>query len=85
MSADPNDACARDGCTFFPMLVPVGDWILPAAHCSHACADYVWLERTLAAAPRTNATPDALEAMEELRQLLDERQAPTDVGPLVEF
>ncbi|MFF9849954.1 hypothetical protein [Streptomyces litmocidini] len=67
------------------MLVPVGDWILPAVHCSNACADFVWLERALAIAPATDAMPNALEAMEELRQLLDARQEPTDVGPLVEF
>ncbi|MEV7370361.1 hypothetical protein AB0O51_05685 [Streptomyces sp. NPDC090301] len=85
MPADPNEPCARDGCNFLPMLVPVRDWLLPAVHCSHACGDFVWLERTLAAAPVVDATPAAVEAMERLRQLLDARQEPTDVGPLVTF
>lgn len=85
MPADPTEPCARHGCGFLPMLVPVRDWILPANHCSDACADYTWLERTLSTAPVTDATPDALVAMEELRQLLDARQEPNDMGPLVNW
>ncbi|MYV64569.1 hypothetical protein GT043_01025 [Streptomyces sp. SID2131] len=64
----------------------MGDrWLVPTNYCSDACADFVWLERTLATAPTTAETPKALEAMEGLRKLLDERQEPNDVGPLVVF
>ncbi|MFE2012314.1 hypothetical protein [Streptomyces sp. NPDC059491] len=85
MPADPNEPCARDGCHFLPMSTMVGDVLMPTLHCSHACGDYVWLERTLATAPVTDATSVALTAMLWLREELDARRDPTDIGPLVRF
>ncbi|MEF9881572.1 hypothetical protein [Streptomyces sp. P9-A4] len=67
------------------MLTMVGDVGLPTVHCSHACADYTWLERTLATAPDTALTPMAEAGMEKLRDALDARREPTDIGPLVEL
>ncbi|MFD3659232.1 hypothetical protein ACFWVF_01305 [Streptomyces sp. NPDC058659] len=67
------------------MLTMVGDVLLPTAHCSHTCADFLWLERTLATAPVTADTPVAKAGMEKLRAALDARREPTDIGPLVEF
>ncbi|MFE5908908.1 hypothetical protein ACFQ6B_07440 [Streptomyces wedmorensis] len=85
MPADPNEPCARDGCTFLPELVMIADTALPTVYCGAGCADYVWLERTLARAPITEDTPLAREGMRKLRDALDARREPADIGPLVEL
>ncbi|WP_406864003.1 hypothetical protein ABZO31_27655 [Streptomyces sp. HUAS MG47] len=66
-----------------PMLVMIDGSALPAVHCSHACADYRWLERMLADAPATPETAAALEVLDDLRRLLDARREPSDIGPLL--
>ncbi|MGW1928271.1 hypothetical protein [Streptomyces sp. NPDC001919] len=85
MPADPNEPCARDGCTFLPEHVMVANMALPAVYCGDACADFVWLERTLANAPLTEDTIPAWAQMRELREALDARREPAEVGPLVWF
>jgi hypothetical protein len=65
------------------MLVMIDGSALPAVHCSDACADFDWIERALTAAPATPETAAALEGLEGLRRLLNSRQEPTDVGPLL--
>ncbi|MFB6828120.1 hypothetical protein [Streptomyces hydrogenans] len=58
---------------------------LPAVYCGAGCADFVWLERTLARAPVTEDTFLAWAGMAKLRKALDARHEPADIGPLVEF
>ncbi|MFB7235993.1 hypothetical protein ACFCXK_14565 [Streptomyces sp. NPDC056269] len=83
MSSDPNEPCARDGCTFLPELVMIANMALPAVYCGPGCADFVWLERTLAGAPVTEDTFLAWVGMRKLRDALDARQEPAEIGPLV--
>jgi hypothetical protein len=78
-----DDQCPRDGCDFFPMLVMIDGSALPAVHCSDACADFVWMESTLEAAPPSPGTAAALEGLEGLRRLLNGRSDPSEIGPLL--
>ncbi|MEU9704274.1 hypothetical protein [Streptomyces sp. NPDC047981] len=83
MTTALSDRCPRDGCDFLPILVLIDGSALPAVHCSDACADFTWLERALADAPSTSETAAALEGLAGLRRLLDLRQDPSDIGPLL--
>ncbi|NWF30557.1 hypothetical protein HW130_30610 [Streptomyces sp. PKU-EA00015] len=83
MTTALDDRCPRDGCDFFPQLVMIDGSALPAVHCSDACADFVWLERAIDEAPPSRDKAAALEALGGLRRLLNSRQHPSDVGPLL--
>ncbi|WP_327322262.1 hypothetical protein OG735_07030 [Streptomyces sp. NBC_01210] len=78
-----DDECEREGCSFFPELVLIGGAALPARYCGDACADFEWLRLTLADAEPSKEIADALQTLNGLRRLLDGRNEPSDIGPLL--
>ncbi|WP_266550600.1 hypothetical protein [Streptomyces sp. NBC_01142] len=78
-----DDECEREGCPFFPELVLIAGVALPARYCGDACADFEWIRMTLAEAEASPEVADALQALGGLKRLLDGRNEPSDIGPLL--
>ena len=80
---DPENVCAREGCSFLPELVLIGDTPLPAVHCGAACADFEWIRRGLESAAPSPSVAEALQTLNALERLLNGRCEPFSVGPLL--
>ncbi|MFE6156258.1 hypothetical protein [Streptomyces sp. NPDC057889] len=77
------DMCAREGCSFLPEIVLIGDAPLPAVYCGDACADFEWLRRALEMAAPSPSVAEALQDLNALERLLNGRVEPMSVGPLL--
>ncbi|MFF2993322.1 hypothetical protein ACFVTC_01910 [Streptomyces sp. NPDC057950] len=78
-----ENVCARDGCSFLPEIVMIGETPLPAVYCGDACADFEWLRRALNESTPSLGVAAALQDLNALERILNARSEPFSVGPLI--
>ncbi|MCQ9134135.1 hypothetical protein [Streptomyces hilarionis] len=79
-----ENTCARDGCTFHVELVMIGETPMPTVYCGDSCADFEWFRRAIENAAPSRDVAAALQHLNALERLLNERVQPFEVGPLLE-
>ncbi|NEB32747.1 hypothetical protein G3I62_27255 [Streptomyces sp. SID14446] len=79
----PKDTCARDGCSFHPELILIGETPLPAVYCGDACADVEWFRKALEDSAPTPSVAESWQTLNALERLLNTRSEPFAVGPLI--